>query len=175
MIPVCWPGIIPPVELRLDHCAGRDLRLGWRTVEPDLTSRNGFRWPLPGGVARVEHVDRDVSRDYAEGLHVAWTVRGATAAGYRRTVLLVAVDPDDLVTPLAGGGDKGRASRVWVLGMGDLHWAVGPGADLSDAVLRDAVLSGAVLSGGITDIRAREAAHDEVEQWCANRKAAMNR
>ena len=47
MIPVSLSPLIARLDLPADY-NGEELVLGWRSINPDGTSRNGYRWPDPG-------------------------------------------------------------------------------------------------------------------------------
>ena len=130
-------------------------RWGIKSTRPDLTTRGGYQWPLPGGVAQCDpdQIIRD-NRDQCpaapgDGLCVALTWRGMRSGGFpARTMLLVAWSSvDELSDPDV---HKVRVSRVHVVALVDgerLLCEVGSGADLSGANLSGANLYGADLSG----------------------------
>ena len=126
---------------------------GIKSTRPDLTTRHGYRWPLPGGVAVAEDVnvvnDDPCPSLPGDGLCVAHTWRGMASGGFpARTLLLVATaEADRLSRP---DPDKSRWSRVAVVALVDgeaLVRAEGKGADLRRADLRGADLCGANLYG----------------------------
>ncbi|TDT31133.1 pentapeptide repeat-containing protein [Naumannella halotolerans] len=149
----------------------RELPDGWDTwgiksTRPDLTTRNGFQWPFPGGVAEAPNMlDHNGScpREEGDGLCVATTWAGMASGGFpARTLLLVAYNMADARGDQVG---KCRVPRVAVVDLVDgerlvrdhgansylrganLSGANLRGADLSEADLRGADLSGADLSG----------------------------
>jgi hypothetical protein len=151
-----------------------DVVWGWRTCNVDMTSRDGWRWPYPGNWCEQDGpADGEAC---GQGLHVARTIRGATSAGYRRTVQIVAYSPSDV---LGWDDDKVRVRRAWVAGLADLHALAKPGANLwganlRDANLRDANLRDADLGGayGDADTRLPDGWHVDttgVIQWEADR------
>ena len=166
MIPVSLSPLIARLDLPAD-CTGEELILGWRSINPDGTSRNGYRWPDPGNWTPKENADRaDVACSH--GLHVARTWAGASSAGSIRAALLVAYRPGDVahvdahkvrvdqalvlarfdpVAPIRAGWMAGANLRGADLRDADLWDADLRGADLRDANLRDADLEGAALAG----------------------------
>ena len=131
-----------------DGYGGEELVLGWRSINPDGTSRrDGYRWPDPGNWTPRETADRaDVACSH--GLHVARTWAGASSAGPIRAALLVAYRPGDVAHVDA---HKVRVDQALVLARFDpvapirAGWMAG--ADLMGADLRDADLMGANLTG----------------------------
>ena len=143
-----------------------DYRLGFRSVHADLRSRDGFRYPWPGGWATCDpkgrkFTDGPCAQFVGDGLHVAKTFRGAGSGGISpQTLLLVAFSPGDV---LGEDSDKVRVQRLYVvevialtallpviganLGGANLCGANLRGANLRDAYLRDANLGGADLGG----------------------------
>ena len=134
---------------------------GWliRTVRPDFTSSNGYRYPFPGAVAEAPGPIQDhpgaCPRKVGDGICAATTWEGMASGGVpARTLLLVAYKSGDVL----GGGDregKLRLRRFLIVDVidgetllvkqgngADLY-----GADLSGAYLTRANLSGAYLSG----------------------------
>ena len=119
---------------------------GWRCCRPDLRSRDGFRWPWPGGVAT-----QDGPADGADcgvGLHLAKTWEGAASGGYGcHVALIVAYRSDDV---LGDGAEKLRVRAARVLDVLDtpalIRAAKAVCADLSRANLSRADLYGANLS-----------------------------
>ena len=146
MIPVSLSPLIARLDLPAD-CTGEELILGWRSINPDGTSRNGYRWPDPGNWTPKENADRaDVACSH--GLHVARTWAGASSAGSIRAALLVAYRPGDVAHVDA---HKVRVDQALVLARFDpvapirAGWMAG--ANLRGAYLRDADLGGADLGG----------------------------
>ena len=131
-----------------DGYGGEELVLGWRSINPDGTSRrDGYRWPDPGNWTPRETADRaDVACSH--GLHVARTWAGASSAGPIRAALLVAYRPGDVAHVDA---HKVRVDQALVLARFDpvapirAGWMAG--ANLRGAYLRDADLGGADLGG----------------------------
>ena len=128
---------------------------GWKVVRPDLTTRDGFRWPWPGNVAEV--TDPEPGPEVCcRGLHIA--LKPAAMLGYGPTVLLLAYRQADVI---AADTTKCRVSRAFVVdvidlpGLGragkltraDLGGAYLGGADLGGADLTGAYLTGAYLTG----------------------------
>ncbi len=149
MTPVSLSPLIARLDLPADY-NGEELILGWRSINPDGTSRNGYRWPDPGNWTPKENADRaDVACSH--GLHVARTWAGASSAGSIRAALLVAYRPGDVAHVDA---HKVRVDQALVLARFDpvapirAGWMAGAnlrGSNLRDADLRDAYLAGANL------------------------------
>ena len=137
--------------------------LGWRSIRPDLRSRDGFRWPWPGGWAEAPDDGRDLTTNHPDkacpsetlgGLCLAKTWSGARSGGARsRGVpahigLVVAYHPDDV---LGEDAHKLRVRRCLVLDVVDVcaHIRAGhcTGANLGGAYLTRAYLGGANLTG----------------------------
>ena len=127
---------------------------GIKSTRPDLTTRNGYQWPFPGGIAECDPKKIDAEsvsacpRHEGDGLCVATSWRGMASGGFpARTLLLVAYGADEVL----GRGDtegKLRCPRVAVVALVDgerLLREAGSGADLSGADLRLADLRGADL------------------------------
>ena len=143
---------------------------GIKSILPDLTTRNGYQWPFPGGIAECDpkKIDADSAsacpRHEGDGLCVATSWRGMASSGFpARTLLLVAYGADEVlgrddtegrlqcprvaVVALADGERLLReAGRGADLSGADLSWANLRGADLCWADLCGADLSGANLS-----------------------------
>jgi hypothetical protein len=128
--------------------------LGWRVCHRDLRSRNGYRWPWPGGRATDPRkgVDRRKTTaphnacpsDTLGGVCIAKTFGGAASGGIPAgTILVTAHHPKDV---LGEDPDKLRVKRALVLDVVDLVSALG-GADLGGANLRYADLRYANLGG----------------------------
>ena len=127
--------------------------LGWRSIRPDLRSRDGFRWPWPGGWAEAPDDGRDLTTNHPDkacpsetlgGLCLAKTWKGARSGGVPAHVgLVVAYRPEDV---LGEDADKLRVRRCFVLDVVDLYRANLSRANLSRANLSRANLSGANLS-----------------------------
>jgi hypothetical protein len=112
---------------------------GMRTVWPDFTSSNGYRWPFPGGVATAPGPILDhrgsCPRAVGDGLCVATTARGMASGRIpANAVLITAHRSADVV----GNSDPGklRLSQVLVV---DLVWLTR--ADLAGANLTRANLT----------------------------------
>jgi hypothetical protein len=135
-----------------------------RAVRADFRSRDGFRWPWPGGVAKapgpiLRHRD-SCPRYVGDGICVATTARGM-ASGWipAITVLLTAHAEAHVVGDSELGKlrvaearvvevvDLPRLARDGVLRGANLSGANLRGADLRGANLRGANLSGANLRG----------------------------
>ena len=157
-----------------DDDTGEELILGWRSINPDGTSRDGFRWPDPGQWTARENADRaDVACSH--GLHVARTWAGASSAGSIRAALLVAYRPGDVAHVDA---HKVRVDQALVLARFDpvalirAGWMAGAnlrGANLRDADLWDADLRGADLRDanlGAADLRGADLRGANL--WAAN-------
>lgn len=121
-----------------------NMRWGWRTVRPDFRSRNGYRWPFPGGWAEAPGPVLDHTgpcpEHVGDGLCVALDWSGAALGGIsaRNPVLVVGWHPDD---ELGRDPSKVRIRRGYVADVWSaeriLHNA--PGADLTRAYLGGAV------------------------------------
>ena len=129
---------------------------GWliRTVRPDFTSSNGYRYPFPGAVAEAPGPMLDhpgaCPRSVGDGICAATTWEGMASGGVpARTLLLVAYKSGDVL----GRGDRKGKLRlrqfliVDVIDGEALLVEQGNGADLSGADLSGADLNGADLSG----------------------------
>jgi len=129
-----------------------DMILGWRVVNADFSSTNGYRWPWPGQWAECDPAGRRFSEGpcpkfIGDGLCIALTAAGAASGGIPlHTVLVVGYFAADI---LGHDGNKVRVKRALVLDAWDA-WATtrsgGSGAYLSRAYLSRADLSGANLS-----------------------------
>jgi hypothetical protein len=126
--------------------------LGWRVCHRDLRSRNGYRWPWPGGWATDPRKGVDRRKTTAPhnacpsgtlgGVCIAKTFGGAASGGIPAgTILVTAHFPKDV---LGEEPDKLRVERALVLDVVDLASAI-RGADLRDANLGGAYLGGADL------------------------------
>ena len=149
---------------------GRDLPEGFdswgiKSTRPDLTTKNGFQWPFPGGVAEAANMlDHNSScpRSDGDGLCVATSWKGMASSGFpARTLLLVAFNSAESRSDEPG---KLRTKSVAVVGLIDGEALVREkgagaylrGADLGGADLRGADLRGAYLRGadlGGADLR----------------------
>ena len=128
-----------------------NMRWGWRTVRPDFRSRNGYRWPFPGGWAEAPGPVLDHTgpcpEHVGDGLCVALDWSGAALGGIsaRNPVLVVGWHPDD---ELGRDPSKVRIRRGYVADVWSaeriLHNA--PGANLSGANLTRANLTRANLT-----------------------------
>ena len=129
---------------------------GIKSIPPDLTTRNGYQWPFPGGIAECDpkKIDADSAsacpRHEGDGLCVATSWRGMASGGFpARTLLLVAYGADEVLGRDDTEG-KLRCPRVAVVALADgerLLREAGSGADLSGANLSGANLRGANLRG----------------------------
>jgi hypothetical protein len=128
--------------------------LGWRTCHRDLRSRDGYRWPWPGGWAKDTRKGVDLRKATAPhnacpnatlgGVCIAKTFAGAASGSIPvGTILVTAHFPKDV---LGEETDKLRVKRALVLDVVDLISAIN-GADLRGADLRGAYLRGANLNG----------------------------
>ena len=161
MTPFNLSPLIDSITLPDDY-SGETLELGWRRVNPDLRSRDGFRWPWPGQWTEVVEADTS-DEDCAPGLHVAVGWVGASSTGPVHTALLVAYRPADVAHR---GRDKVRVRQALTLDVIDppamiraRHFTganlIGAnltradliGANLTRADLYGANLSGANLTG----------------------------
>jgi hypothetical protein len=125
-----------------------------RTVRPDLRSRNDYRYPFPGKVAKAagpfsEGRDECPSHD-GDGICAATTWRGMASGGVvASTLLLVAYKEKHVL----GGSRSGGKLRLWrflvvdVIDGLDLLRKSGKGANLYGANLSGASLRGADLDG----------------------------
>jgi PPE-repeat protein len=128
--------------------------LGWRTCHRDLRSRDGYRWPWPGGWATDTRKGVDLKKttaphnacpsDTLGGVCIAKTFGGAASGGIPAgTILVTAHFPKDV---LGEESDKLRVKRALVLDVVDLVSAL-RGAYLGGANLGGANLGGANLGG----------------------------
>jgi len=123
---------------------------GIKSVRPNLTTRNGFRWPYPGGETDVYPLDDHDSpcpqRD-GDGLCVALDWAGMASSGFpARTLLLVAYRQHEA----RGYGSKLRVPQAAVVDIIDGEKLVtrsGNCADLYRANLTRANLVDADLVG----------------------------
>jgi len=130
------------------------LRLALKATNPDLTTRDGFRWAAPPGLTTDPHALPVLSltvcpQERGDGLSVAKTARGMAQGGYSpATLLIVAVDPADVI---AEDKDKMKVvkarSLALVHGLAVIRRYGAGGLDLSGANLWGANLSGANLWG----------------------------
>ena len=93
MIPVSLSPLIARLDLPADY-NGEEPVLGWRSINPDGTSRNGYRWPDPGNWTPKRTPTEPMWR--APTGYVARTWAGASSAGSIRAALLVAYRPGDV-------------------------------------------------------------------------------
>jgi hypothetical protein len=135
-----------------------------RTVRPDLRSRNNYRYPFPGKVAKAagpfsEGRDECPSHD-GDGICAATTWRGMASGGVTASTLLLVAYKEKHVLGGSRSGGKLRLQRFLVVDVIDgldllrksgngayLRGADLRGANLSYANLSYANLSGAYLSG----------------------------
>jgi uncharacterized protein YjbI with pentapeptide repeats len=128
--------------------------LGWRTCHRDLRSRDGYRWPWPGGWAKDTRKGVDLRKATAPhnacpnatlgGVCIAKTFAGAATGSIPvGTILVTAHFPKDV---LGEETDKLRVKRALVLDVVDLISAI-RGANLRGANLGGADLGGANLGG----------------------------
>ena len=130
-------------------------RWGIKSTRPDLTTRGGYQWPYPGGVAECDPTkiiasNRDAFPEAeGDGLCAALTWWGMASGGFpARTLLLVAWASGDELSDL--DPHKVRVSRVHVVALVDgerLLREKGAGANLAFANLTGANLAGANLTG----------------------------
>ena len=128
---------------------------GIKSIRPDLTTRNGYQWPFPGGIAECDpkEIDADSAsacpRHEGDGLCVATSWRGMASGGFPARMLLLVAYGADKVLGRDDAEGKLRCPRVAVVALVDgerLLREVGSGADLSGADLRRANLRWANLS-----------------------------
>ena len=129
---------------------------GWKTVRPDLRTRDGFRWPWPGGVVTDPHATPGGSTcpsGETGGFSIAKNWHGARAGGHGgSTILLLAYVLGDV---LAEDACALRVAAAHVADVIDVHRLVRSecagaylaGADLAGADLTGADLVGAYLAG----------------------------
>jgi hypothetical protein len=125
-----------------------------RTVRPDLRSRNNYRYPFPGKVAKAagpfsEGRGECPSHD-GDGICAATTWRGMASGGVVASTLLLVAYKEKHVLGGSRSGGKLRLRRFLVVDVIDgldLLRKSGKGANLRGANLRGADLSGADLSG----------------------------
>ena len=135
-----------------------DMRWGWRTVRPDFRSRNGYRWPFPGGWAEAPGPVLDHTgpcpEHVGDGLCVALDWSGAALGGMsaRNPILVVGWLPDD---ELGRDNHKVRIRRGYVADVWSAERILmnAPGAYLGGADLTGADLTGA--KGVPADVAAR--------------------
>jgi hypothetical protein len=133
---------------------------GMRTVWPDFTSSNGYRWPFPGGVAEAPGPILDhrgsCPQQPGDGICVATTAAGMASGGIPAdAVLLTAHRTADVVGDSGHGKLRLQAAMVvdvvWLrtvnLTRADLTGADLTGADLGGAYLGGANLTRADLTG----------------------------
>jgi hypothetical protein len=134
------------------------MKLAWRVVNPDFTSRNGYRWAFPGNWAEPNRTDRPMTTGDAcptfdgDGLCLAKTFAGAASGGIvASTALVVGYMPDDV---LGQDDEKLRVRRAFVIEVLDMQRLLRDGAgasanlrlaDLYSANLRSANLRSADL------------------------------
>jgi hypothetical protein len=125
-----------------------------RTVRPDLRSRNNYRYPFPGKVAKAagpfsEGRDECPSHD-GDGICAATTWQGMASGGVTASTLLLVAYKEKHVLGGSRSGGKLRLRRFLVVDVIDgldLLRKSGKGANLSGANLYGANLYGANLSG----------------------------
>jgi hypothetical protein len=125
-----------------------------RTVRPDLRSRNNYRYPFPGKVAKAagpfsEGRNECPSHD-GDGICAATTWRGMASGGVTASTLLLVAYKEKHVLGGSRSGGKLRLRRFLVVDVIDglaLLCGSGKGANLSGADLSYAKLSYANLSG----------------------------
>ena len=169
------PDLLDALAGHIDVEAPEGMILGWRSIRPDLRSRDGFRWPWPGGWA--EAPDEACPSGELGGLCLAKTWSGARSGGARsRGVpahigLVVAYHPDDV---LGEDAHKLRVRRCLVLDVVDVcaHIRAGhctganlDGADLTGAYLGGAYLTGADLGGANLDGAYRSLGDPPIPGW----------
>jgi hypothetical protein len=124
-----------------------------RTVRPDLRSRNNYRYPFPGRVAKAagpfsEGRDECPSHD-GDGVCAATTWRGMASGGVTASTLLLVAYKEKHVLGGSRSGGKLRLRRFLVVDVLDglaLLCGNGKGANLSYANLSYASLSYVNLS-----------------------------
>jgi hypothetical protein len=125
-----------------------------RTVRPDLRSRNNYRYPFPGKVAKAagpfsEGRGECPSHD-GDGICAATTWRGMASGGVVASTLLLVAYKEKHALGGSRSGGKLRLRRFLVVDVIDgldLLRKSGKGANLSGADLSGANLFGANLSG----------------------------
>jgi hypothetical protein len=125
-----------------------------RTVRPDLRSRNDYRYPFPGKVAKAtgpfsKGRDECPSHD-GDGICAATTWRGMASGGVVASTLLLVAYKEKHVLGGSRSGGKLRLRRFLVVDVIDgldLLCGSGKGANLSGAKLSGANLSYANLYG----------------------------
>jgi hypothetical protein len=125
-----------------------------RTVRPDLRSRNNYRYPFPGKVAKAagpfsESRDECPSHD-GDGICAATTWAGMASGGVVASTLLLVAYKEKHALGGSRSGGKLRLRRFLVVDVIDgldLLRKSGKGANLSGANLYGANLSGANFSG----------------------------
>ena len=154
------PGLFKPGDLPSLITTGIKPRkgdiLGWRAIRPDFTSRDSFRWPFPGHIARQDGPAD--GNDCGQGLHIAKTWIGAAMANYPTlSVLIVSYNPGNI---LGESENKLRVSSAKVLELIDIQIKIRQGlgfnpnlegANLEGANLRGANFEGANLCGANLD------------------------
>ena len=152
------PDLLDALAGHIDVEAPEGMILGWRSIRPDLRSRDEFRWPWPGGWAEAPDDGRDLTTNHPDkacpsetlgGLCLAKTWKGARSGGVPAHIgLVVAYHPDDV---LGEDAHKLRVRRCLVLDVVDVcaHIRAGhcTGANLTGADLTGANLGGAYLGG----------------------------
>jgi hypothetical protein len=125
-----------------------------RTVRPDLRSRNGYRYPFPGKVAKAAGPFSTSSGECpshdGDGICAATTWRGMASGGVVASTLLLVAYKEKHALGGSRSGGKLRLRRFLVVDVIDgldLLRKSGKGADLRGAYLSGANLSGADLSG----------------------------
>ena len=94
------------------------LTWGWRVVNADFTSTNGYRWPWPGNWATCDPKGKPFTSGecpgfVGDGLCIALTPAGAASGGTPlRTVLVVGYYAGEV---LGTAADKIRVKRAFVL------------------------------------------------------------
>jgi len=130
-------------------------RLALKATNPDLTTRDGFRWAAPPDMTTDPHALANPTLEVCpqragDGLSVAKTAKGMAQGGYSpATLLIVAVDPANII---AEDTDKLKVVQARSLALVDGLAVIrryGAGLDLTDAILTNADLRGANLRGAV--------------------------
>jgi hypothetical protein len=130
-----------------------EMRLAWRVVKPDFTSRNGYRWAFPGNWSEPNPTPHQMTTGDAcptfdgDGLCLAKTFAGAGSGGITAsTVLICGYMPAEI---LGEDENKLRVRRAFVVDVVDIQRLLvegaGASADLRSADLYSANLRSANL------------------------------
>src|SRR3990167_2322031 len=128
----------------------KNMILGWKVVNPDLTTKFGCKY-IPGTKLVARNIDLSnkcsCPKREGDGFCIAKNWKGAASSGIPAStvVLLGYLEKDILGQDL----DKLRVRKVWVLGLWDIQKAIRTGvfkgANLEGANLERANLGGANL------------------------------